>query len=237
MDNICEFCNINTRDRKISSVFNICHSCWKDGHKCPSCGSLTRKYKIFCSKVCRYKNPRITKILSESVSKTNLRDSKKISYRMRTNNPTSNKSVLNKIISTKKKNGTLNKPPIKRGGNGTFTDSQLKLNKCLNWSLELPIKTVPDSVPLGSRKAYVLKRNIATNYKVDIGNKITKLAIEIDGHSHYGRRKCLDLKKEKCLKKLGWTVLRFTNQEVMANFSKVLFRILKRNRVLLRSMT
>jgi len=42
------------------------------------------------------------------------------------------------------------------------------------------------------------------------------LAIEIDGNSHcLLSRQAQDRKKENFLKSLGWTVLRFTNQQVI----------------------
>lgn len=47
------------------------------------------------------------------------------------------------------------------------------------------------------------------SYKVDFGNPETKVAVEVDGPSHYNlAQQKLDRKKERILKNLGWTVLR-----------------------------
>lgn len=229
----CELCGKNEGDEKYSKTYLICKSCYNSGHICPTCKTNFVRRKIFCSKGCFSKNTRTRKRCSEVLAQTNR---KYASERMRTNNPVHKKGVLEKIARTKKKNGTFNVAPKKRGGNGTFTKQQLRLNSKLCWTMELPIKTAPDNIPVGKKREFSAKLSMPTTYKVDIGNPITKIAIEIDGESHKGKRKCLDLKKEKYLKSLGWTVLRFTNKEVMTNFSTVLFRILKRNRIILRSM-
>ena len=53
-----------------------------------------------------------------------------------------------------------------------------------------------------------------TCYKVDIGNEALKIAIELDGQSHYGKRKELDAKKDAMLVSLGWKVYRVKNWQV-----------------------
>jgi very-short-patch-repair endonuclease len=55
---------------------------------------------------------------------------------------------------------------------------------------------------------------------VDVGNKKLKIAIEIDGNSHYGEKKKQDKKKTKILEKRGWKVLRFTNQQIDKDLKK-----------------
>jgi hypothetical protein len=55
-----------------------------------------------------------------------------------------------------------------------------------------------------------------TNYKVDLGNIETKLAIECDGHKHKSpKERLIDAKKGEKLASLGWTVLRFWNQQIL----------------------
>ena len=55
-----------------------------------------------------------------------------------------------------------------------------------------------------------------THYKLDIANPDFMMAVEVDGPSHSSlERKAQDAKKDRFLRSLGWTVLRFTNQEVM----------------------
>ena len=91
--------------------------------------------------------------------------------------------------------------PIKRGGNGHYTAPQLHMKEMLGqeWELEYAIS-------LGGRL-----HGYPTCYKVDLGNTSTKTAIEIDGKSHYGKRKILDKKKDNMLATLGWKVFRFSN--------------------------
>jgi very-short-patch-repair endonuclease len=72
------------------------------------------------------------------------------------------------------------------------------------WIPELPIKTgVPKEL-----KTY------PTCYKVDIGHPVKKIAIELDGNSHTGKRKALDMKKDALLTSLGWKVFRVKNYQV-----------------------
>ena len=61
------------------------------------------------------------------------------------------------------------------------------------------------------------------NYIVDFFCNELMLAIEIDGYSHelievYNK----DLKKEKRLKELGITILRFTDKEILTQMENVL---------------
>ena len=64
------------------------------------------------------------------------------------------------------------------------------------------------------------------NYIVDFYCKDLFLAIEIDGESHYGNPD-RDKKKDKRLKELGVTVLRFDDMEVRYQLDKVLEKIEK----------
>jgi len=57
-------------------------------------------------------------------------------------------------------------------------------------------------------------RKIPPCYKPDLGNFRLKIALEADGGSH-GSRRHLDEKKDAFLRGLGWTVLRFTNEEIL----------------------
>ena len=55
-----------------------------------------------------------------------------------------------------------------------------------------------------------------THYKIDVGNTELKVAVEIDGGSHSSlARQEQDRKKDAFLRSIGWTVLRFSNAEVM----------------------
>ncbi len=64
------------------------------------------------------------------------------------------------------------------------------------------------------------------NYIVDFYCVQAKLAIEIDGDSHYNTRaQTYDLVRTESLRKAGITVLRFTNDDVMRNIEGVLEKI------------
>jgi very-short-patch-repair endonuclease len=61
-----------------------------------------------------------------------------------------------------------------------------------------------------------LKAGYPTHYKIDCANPPRKFAIEVDGNSHHVEtRKVEDAKKEAMLRSLGWTVLRFWNEEIL----------------------
>ena len=103
--------------------------------------------------------------------------------------------------------------PIKRGGNGQLLPlPQLALLHALGegWVAEHPIPT-----KMGHRNGIY-----PNAYKVDIANPKIKLAIELDGGSHGTlERKAQDQKKVECLVRLGWRVLRISNEEALHLYS------------------
>ncbi len=62
------------------------------------------------------------------------------------------------------------------------------------------------------------------NYIVDFYCKDLLLAIEVDGESHYGNEKADNI-REKKLNKLGVTVLRFDDMEIIYELDVVLKKI------------
>jgi len=62
------------------------------------------------------------------------------------------------------------------------------------------------------------------NYIVDFYCKDLQLAIEVDGESHYGNVEA-DKRREKRLNKLGVTVLRFDDMEIVYELDEVLKKI------------
>ena len=68
---------------------------------------------------------------------------------------------------------------------------------------------MPMAISLGRKQ-----QGYPTCYKVDCGNRRLRIAIEADGLSHNYRRE-LDAKKDAKLASLGWTVLRFSNQQIV----------------------
>ena len=64
------------------------------------------------------------------------------------------------------------------------------------------------------------------NFIVDFYCKDLKLAIEVDGESHYGNEE-KDARKDKRLNEFGVSVLRFDDLEVRHNLNEVLTKIEK----------
>jgi len=103
------------------------------------------------------------------------------------------------------------KPPI-QGGNGRKPPVPVvRLLSALNkkypekFALEYAVPT-----KMGRTSGY------PTCYKMDIGSPYLMLSIEVDGTSHQSFKvKERDRKKTALLNSFGWTVLRFSNKEVL----------------------
>jgi hypothetical protein len=111
--------------------------------------------------------------------------------------------VRAKISKTHKASG---KTFLERGGNGRGASraEQLVLN-CLPKSFIYNY-----AVALGGKG-----HGYPSNYKVDFGDPVKKLALEVDGVSHRQHgREGQDKKKEAKLRELGWSVCRISNEEV-----------------------
>jgi very-short-patch-repair endonuclease len=65
-----------------------------------------------------------------------------------------------------------------------------------------------------------LRQRAISNYIVDFMGKELKLVIEVDGYSHNFKTE-EDEKRDKHLKKLGFTGMRFSDQEVMKDLRNV----------------
>ena len=140
---------------------------------------------------------------------------------MRKNKPMWKDGVVQKMIATKERNGTLHVWKERRGGNGTLSEPQKLLLQELGdgWIPEFPV-TVPWINP--ERKI----NRLSHTYKVDIGNPILKVAIEVDGKAHsYKSVQQSDLKRTERLEEVGWKVFRFTNKEIMTNCLEVVTKI------------
>lgn len=93
--------------------------------------------------------------------------------------------------------------PHLRGGNGRGpTEPQLLLFDYLGagWELEVVVCT-------GMKPHH---------YKIDIANRERKIAVEVDGPSHYVLvTRAADKRKDGFLTSNGWTVLRFWNKDIL----------------------
>lgn len=129
---------------------------------------------------------------------------KRLSESMRARNPMHRLDVRERVSQTLRDIG--HQPPV-RGGNGRGpTEPQRLLAEALGWPME-------HIVPTGQKG-----NGIPTHFKLDIADPASMVAVEVDGLSHGAvERQKQDARKESFLRGRGWTVLRFSNQEVMAD--------------------
>jgi hypothetical protein len=110
-----------------------------------------------------------------------------------------------------------NKEKTKLGGNGRqLAKPQSTLLKALGLTEEFAEYPVPTK-PIRSKNT-----SFPPCYKIDIALPDHKIAIECDG---WGRNEEIDMKKDNALERLGWTVLRFKNEEILADVESVLHEI------------
>ena len=130
------------------------------------------------------------------------------SKRMTDNNPMAVEENVEKMRATLL---DLGHKPYVQGGNGRgATVPQLMLYNAIaehddSFEMELIEKT-------GKLRHQFSSPN---HYKIDIGSRRKKIAIEVDGLSHSTKkvREC-DQRKEQLLALRGWRVLRFTNSQI-----------------------
>ena len=124
--------------------------------------------------------------------------------RIRQLRPTSDASVRRKISQRLKELG--HRPKV-RGGNGTgLTVPQKQLLDILGdgW--------LPEFVVLTKKRA----DGYPPCYKIDIAHPKRKIAIEVDGPTHFAIRvQKADKRKEMFLLDQGWIVLRFLNKQIL----------------------
>jgi saccharopine dehydrogenase (NAD+, L-lysine-forming) len=65
------------------------------------------------------------------------------------------------------------------------------------------------------------------HFKLDIANKPLKVCVEVDGSSHNSLKvAAADKRKEDFLTGEGWTVLRFSNEQVMEHLEECVQKVL-----------
>lgn len=134
------------------------------------------------------------------------------SAHMKANNPMRNPESIEKMRQTLK-----GRTFLARGGNGTLTQPQLLLAQATGFAMEYAIATAPVAGQFPS---------LPHCYKVDLADPSHKLAIEVDGQSHQLKKwRYLDKRKTAVLNALGWSVLRFSNQQVLEDLPAVLAHI------------
>jgi hypothetical protein len=173
-------------------------------------GQYLKTKRAYCGRACsRIYQAQISSI---TLTKTNL----KYGYpHMARNNLVPTLEARKKSSETLKAKG--HKPKVQGGNGKPPTEAEALLFSYLSdfgFVLQPSILT-----PRPKEKQY------PWCYKPDLGNFSIKLAIEADGTTHNGR-KTLDMKKDQCLNGLGWTVLRFKNQEILQNTTQVIQKIM-----------
>ena len=168
--------------------------------------------RVYCGKACStaYR----AKISSETMARTNREHASK---RMKERNPMRREEIRAKVSQTLK---AIGHAPSVRGGNGrapTAAEQALALVLGpLGFQNQL---AVPTKMPRGL--------GYPTHYKLDCGNSTFRISVEADGPSHGTlARKEQDAKKDALLGLYGWTVLRFSNEEVLASPERVRSEVL-----------
>lgn len=108
--------------------------------------------------------------------------------------------------------------PVIQGGKGRgLTRPQKQLFAMLGpaWTPEMVIKT-------GLPK----RDGNATWYSADLAHAGLKLCVEIDGGSHKTlEAQARDARRNRILSQLGWTTLRFSNNDILRNMNAVIAKI------------
>jgi hypothetical protein len=90
----------------------------------------------------------------------------------------------------------------------------------------VPQRMLFDALPAGVMEFPVPTGSVGTPPRVDLALPWLQLAIEVDGNSHgIQSRKDIDTRKARVLKERGWTLLRFSNQEILRNLPWVIEKI------------
>lgn len=201
--------------RRKPLVEKVCPQCGKTFFLKPM-GQSSIKQK-FCSQLCKvryyYRDPEVRamhgakiqeRLKEKGVWAWSGKKNPGLAERMRKNNPMHNPEVR-EVVKRKLKGRTF----LSRGGNGKLTKQQISLCQALG----LPETAMECSISTTKAKPHF--QSLPPAYKVDIGIPDVKLAIEVDGNTHKTKKwKFLDRRKTAVLNFLGWSVLRFWNEEV-----------------------
>jgi very-short-patch-repair endonuclease len=138
------------------------------------------------------------------------------SKRMKENNPMHNAETRQKV-SQKKQGRTF----LARGGNGQTTKPQEILAEALNLKQNMEFVIVTNRLVLKEQFP-----SLPNHYKVDIAIPDLKIAIEVDGNSHKTPKwKFLDKRKTAIVNVLGWSVLRFWNEQILNDLPSVMTEV------------
>lgn len=213
--------NTARRGIKITKrITKTCEWCGKEFETTESQNKNPKKAKRFCSTSCsafwrnktygsnKMSEPakqRMSRLLHERWQNPEFRE-KKIES-MKEHNPVYIPGVVEKANKTKLQRGKL--PNNFKYGNGKISKYEALVYDDLigagfYYNYAINTKLARDAFP---------EKHYAKNYKPDFVHTIDKLCIEIDGPNH-NHTKELDTKKEECLRFLGFTVIRFTHEQI-----------------------
>jgi len=197
---ICEFCGKtfevpnNKHGQRKRFCNTSCSAKWRNKTFGPNLISEETKKKNAEILSARWKNPEFRK--------------KKTEY-MKEHNPVYIPGVIEKSNRTKLQRGNL--PNNFKYGNGEMSHYESLvyddlINNGFYYNYAINTKLARDTFP---------ERHYAKNYKPDFTNTLKKLCIEIDGANHNSNKiKELDKKKDECLQFLGFTIIRFTHEQI-----------------------
>jgi hypothetical protein len=162
-----------------------------------------RQSRFFCSKGCR------TRWVLKQPGQQEIRQKKLALMRSEHDFMNTPEAIAKRVV-------TLKKTGVTGGSGRPPSESHKMLADALSLPIEYPVKSG-------------LKRSLGFKavYHIDIANPDVKLAIEVDGKSHrYGLWPERDRKKTQVLNDLGWTVLRFTNEEIKDDLESCVQKVL-----------
>lgn len=224
----CEVCGgtytpLGPRTKRCEACMQIHKSCaWcRRSFSFRSLGPKNNEKRRFCSNPCAasWRNAQPGRIDAFNEWMRGIRgvvlrgrSNPESSARMKANNPMSRPEIVEKARA-KLKGRTF----LARGGNSKLTKQQLLVADSLG---------LPTEVAIVTREVRDNFESLPPCYKVDIASVPHRLAIEIDGNSHRMKKwKFLDKRKTAVLTALGWTVIRFWNDEVDNDLDRVLTEI------------
>lgn len=224
---ICAVCGTEIENRGKTSLCcsRKCYKIFKNNYEtdyavhCKHCGKILKYNQVlcgvkYCSSRCACDDPEYRNRCSENLKNQWKSDEFReiVVTRMKSNNPSYDRNNIEKALKTKELTGNAHNWKGTRGGNGTISEAEsIMIPFCSGLGFEFNKAINTYSI----RIAYP-ENHYAFNYKPDFVNFEYKLCIEIDGSSHknvLGRER--DIKKERCLNLLGYTVIRFSNEDVL----------------------
>ena len=198
MIKICEFCGkeFEVSNNKHGQQKRFCNT---------SCSAKWRNKTFGPNLISEETKRKNAKILSDRWKDPEFRK-KKTDY-MRNHNPVYIPGVVEKSNKTKLQRGNL--PNNYKYGNGKLSEYEFLVYDDLiaagfYYNYAINTKLARDAFP---------ENHYPYCYKSDFTNIIDKLCIEIDGPNHVHTKE-LDMKKEECLQFLGFTVIRFTHEQI-----------------------